>query len=223
MDIKIAYDYKERLPDLVKQLTPTNRERLWELLNTINSGQQINPNGAAVIPFNARIEEMLIFLYEQILFYKTNIFFSPSDVCNEEQCFLDFSSGQKEVLSFLQKLLSSRKNDSNQDKYLLQINRASGKVIFRSPNDEVVEAIFSRNSNAFKVISYLAEKRNEWVKKSDLFALLNPLRQGANSDDKRRINDTIQQIRTKLKGNNNIEFIVAESSEYKLTSRVEFV
>lgn len=210
MNIKIEYDYKKEIPDLVKKLSEKNIKRLSDFLEEINSGRQLNPKGSAVISFNARNEEMLIFLYSEFFLRNTDIFYSSLYECNGEQCFLDLNDEQNEVLNYLEKIIKKEQienkikqniNIENIGKELLIISQETGKVSFINKVGKKYEVEFKTYTNSFKLLMFLCHHPKTLHSYKTLSEQINKPRSHSDHPSiDRRIRDTVKEIKDKLNG-----------------------
>ncbi len=224
MDIK--YDYS-RLPTLVSSLPLPTLNRLHDLLIKIETGHQLNPRGTTVIPFNSRVEEELVFLYENVLFHNTDYIFTSSAICNGDQCFLDLHKPQIDILTQFHDLIKIRIKTLTPSLNSLQKNTLviydNGRIDYLSYTRELIQNFLKKRTNEYQILYYMAQRKDKELTFPELAKQLKPTRNGGeDATPESRVRNTLQAIRKKLKLTKTNNDIFEIRNSIKLTCNVVF-
>lgn len=93
---------------------------------------------------------------------------------------------------------------------------------YASNPKETYHSKFNPKTNPYKLLEFLTKNPNQKYPVKDLVKLLNDLRSDVNfPDNDRRVRDTIQIIRKRLKLLNEHDFFIIDKKEYGIKCNVE--
>ncbi len=216
---------KQYLEGLVNKLPKRSCEYFDDLLQDINSAWSLHEGkGITAISPKADHEYQLAFLYDKIIFYKTNNIFFNQQYCNEDHCFLPLEEDEYKNIMVFHKLvkekLSINKDNREIKKPRLVFNVRTGEITFNGKKCKPL----AYKSNEHSLLLHLSQNLFQPVSADVLIKdFRDPKNRDKDNNIQRRVRDTIKAVRKRLGITKDNPVLTTNNNHYCLSCEVKFV